>query len=429
MVDVTTKEPHEGAAQSNATAWQRAHAELVRLSHERARLDSDEAHWLLEALRSGAHQKLGYASFGEYIERLFGYSPRWTAEKLRVAEALEALPHLSRALAEGVLPWSSVRELTRVATPETESEWLTCAKGRTARDVERLVSGHPVGTRPDDPGDPSARRHVLRFEVSGEVLAAFREALAELVRQTGGRLDDEAALFLMARRILGGPVDAGQSSYQMALTVCPHCATGTMPAGGELVAIDRAMVEMTACDAESFALSPHDDTHVGTKPRAKRSIPPATRRLVHHRDGGRCRVPGCRHAVYVDIHHLDPKAEGGSHDPENLITLCSAHHRALHRGELIVRRRAPDTRDFSHADGSSYGSPRVSPGAAVARATAFRALCSLGFREGEARRALERTTTHVGHEESAEAVLRMALAELTHPAKSGRASGFGPKAA
>ena len=46
----------------------------------------DEA--LLQAHRAGAHLRLGYASFYEYTERLFGYGPRLTQEKLRVAEAL-----------------------------------------------------------------------------------------------------------------------------------------------------------------------------------------------------------------------------------------------------------------------------------------------------------------------------------------------------
>src|SRR6185295_17593603 len=76
--------------------WEQAHTELVRLAGALARLDSDEAHWLVRALRTGAHLRLGYASFAEYVERLFGYSPRWTKEKLRVAEALEELPALSR---------------------------------------------------------------------------------------------------------------------------------------------------------------------------------------------------------------------------------------------------------------------------------------------------------------------------------------------
>jgi hypothetical protein len=65
------------------------------------------------------HVHLGYSSFSEYIERLFGYQARSLQERLRVAEALEGLPALARALSSGELSWSAVRELTRVpcATP------------------------------------------------------------------------------------------------------------------------------------------------------------------------------------------------------------------------------------------------------------------------------------------------------------------------
>ena len=66
-------------------SWRRAHEELVRLSAKRAGLDFDEGRWLLRAFRSGAHVELGYGSFHEYTERLFGYGPRLTQEKLRVA--------------------------------------------------------------------------------------------------------------------------------------------------------------------------------------------------------------------------------------------------------------------------------------------------------------------------------------------------------
>jgi len=138
--------------------WQRAHDALVALAEKRAGLDADEGRWLLEAFRSGAHVRLGYGGFAEYVERLFGYGPRFTQERLRVAEALEELPGLRGALAGGTLNWSVVRELTRVATAETESEWLAAARGLTARDAERLVSGHKPGNRPSDARVVYARR-------------------------------------------------------------------------------------------------------------------------------------------------------------------------------------------------------------------------------------------------------------------------------
>ena len=100
--------------------WKRAHDALVRLAKQRAGLDFEEGRSLLAALRSRAHMKLGYGMFYEYVERLFGYSPRLTSEKLRVAEALELLPEMAQALKDGEVCWSGLREVTRVVTPRTE---------------------------------------------------------------------------------------------------------------------------------------------------------------------------------------------------------------------------------------------------------------------------------------------------------------------
>ena len=86
--------------------WQRAHEELRRLARSRAGLDFEEGQWLLAAWRGGVHARLGYGSFREYVERLFGYGARLVQDKLRVAEALEGLPVLARALQAGRACWS-----------------------------------------------------------------------------------------------------------------------------------------------------------------------------------------------------------------------------------------------------------------------------------------------------------------------------------
>src|SRR4051812_24722034 len=90
-----------------AVPWQEAHRELSRIARTRAALDHDEGRWLLCAVRSRVDRHLGFGSFKEYIERLFGYTPRWTDERIRVAEALERLPELARALRDGTLSWSA----------------------------------------------------------------------------------------------------------------------------------------------------------------------------------------------------------------------------------------------------------------------------------------------------------------------------------
>ena len=392
--------------EGDASDWLRAHEALSRLARERAMADAEEGRWLLTALRSATHVHLGFGSFGEYVERMFGYGRRSTQEKLRVAEALEQLPALVRALGDGALSWCAVREITRVAVPETERAWLEVANGKTVRQLEDLVAGRRAGDTPNSPPDRSARRHVLRFEVAAETLALFRQALSEVRRRTGASMDDDAALLEVARYVLGGPPDEGRASYQIALTVCAECGAGTHAANGEPVRVGPEILEMASCDGQHLGridLRPANDAaadmsvasglasavreraHVGA--RAKQSIPPAVRRAVLRRDHGRCRVPGCRNATFLDLHHIDLRSEGGSHSADNLLTVCGAHHRALHRGELITWGADANSVEFRHADGSPYGEA-ADPRALDVHAKVFGGLRNLGFREGDIRRVL-----------------------------------------
>ena len=230
--------------------WKRAHHELVRLAKERAGLDWQEGRSLLSALRSQAHRKIGYASFEEYIERLFGYSPRFTKEKVRVAEALEVLTEMAQALKDGEICWSALREITRIVTPRTEAEWLRAARRRSVRQIERLVSGRKPGDGPDDPADEAYRRHVIRLEVTGATYATFRAMTAKLRRDSSEPLDDDGVVLMMARSVLGGPKDIGRSSYQIQLDVCERCRRGWQEARGEPIEVAPDVVEMAECDAQ-----------------------------------------------------------------------------------------------------------------------------------------------------------------------------------
>jgi 5-methylcytosine-specific restriction endonuclease McrA len=456
-----TRHGASALAAKDAGDWVQAHAALSRLAHERAALDAEEGRWLLCAWRSAAHVHLGYGSFAQYIERLFGYKPRTTQEKLRVAEALETLPRLARALEAGALSWCAARELTRVAVPETEPSWLDAARGKTLRELETLVASKAPGDAPDAPAPEPPRSRVLRFEVAADTFATFREAMLRLQRLAGRSLDDDALLLQMARHVLSGPRDDGRSSYQISLSVCGACGCGAQQAGGELVPIEAAVVAMATCDAQqlaervsgvgelraanenarldadaiagaqggahdAFAVPSADESsatrrssdhaHVGAqcrpvstatpsvaacttpptrtarsdahpRPRAKQSIPPALRRAVLTRDRHRCRVPGCTHATFVDVHHVQPRSEGGRNEASNLVVLCSAHHRATHRGGLLLHREREGAFTFRHPDGAAYGSP-TAPRLVDAHAKVFAALRHLGFRESEVKTVL-----------------------------------------
>jgi hypothetical protein len=58
---------------------------LRRIASEKACLDAEELTWLREAELQQVWRKLGFSTALEYLEDVFGYSPRTATERLRVA--------------------------------------------------------------------------------------------------------------------------------------------------------------------------------------------------------------------------------------------------------------------------------------------------------------------------------------------------------
>ena len=124
---------------------------------------------------------------------------------------------------------------------------LVGRRGARHRGVAEVLEDLPL---PDDVPDPAIQRQVLRLDLSGDVFATFREAMAKIRRDAGEALDDDAAILLLCRQALGGPKDPGRSSYQIALTVCESCRRATQQGRGELIEVGPEILEMAECDRQ-----------------------------------------------------------------------------------------------------------------------------------------------------------------------------------
>jgi len=148
-------------------------------------------------------------------------------------------------------------------------------------------------------------------------------------------------------------------------------------------------------------------------PRAPQTVPPAVRRYVLHRDHGRCVVPGCAHGSFLDVHHLCARAEGGTHEPDNLVTLCAGHHAALHAGQLSIEGRPSTKLRFRRGDGTSYAEAPSARSVAVSERV-IRGLRRLGFSERDSKSVVARVLETMDAL-CAETLLRTAIATLTRP--------------
>jgi hypothetical protein len=72
--------------------------------------------------------------------------------------------------------------------------------------------------------------------------------------------------------------------------------------------------------------------------RATRTVSPAQRLALRHRDGG-CVFRGCdRPPNWCDAHHLRPWDAGGATDLDNLVLLCRRHHVLVHEHQWHIER-------------------------------------------------------------------------------------------
>ncbi len=431
--------------------WREVDRALRSIALRRGALDAEEARWLREAERLQIWRPLGMVNALDYLERVLGYTPHAAQERLRVARALEDLPVLESAFGSGQLPFTAIRELTRVATPSTEDAWHDSAVGKNVRQIEELVAGHRRGDRPDDPADPDLRRHNVHLDLCAEVFARLRQARATLADEHGHHLDDDQLVTALCEAVLDAAPNTeptGRAKFQIAVVVCRRCKQGWQEGAGAQIAIDAAAVERAECDAQRIGSLDGDGPE-----RATQDVPPAIVRFVWRRDGGRCQTPGCRSARALEVHHIVRRVDGGTHDPSNLRLQCSACHMALHRGTLEVsparevsRPNAPSSdvtspsltaAPTSHVGSASpaaapptshvgSASPTAAPSTShvgsatrldetIARTQAREALVGLGWKPGIARAAVDEACSQVGATAPLDVLIREALRRCPKP--------------
>ena len=210
----------------------------------------------------------------------------------------------------------------------------------------------------------------------------------------GERVAEHEVLEAMGLAFLRGESATSKSApTQIAISMCPSCKVARQNGAGVEIAISPAAFERAACDAQWLG------NVDGERARAVQDVTPATRKFVFARDKHRCRVPGCRSARNIEVHHIVHREHGGSHEPSNLVCLCSGHHDAHHDGTLIIRGTADalevsgsTTRpvDTFHVENADEKVNEV----AVFQTDAVLALKTLGFTKDVARRAVREAVEH-----------------------------------
>jgi 5-methylcytosine-specific restriction endonuclease McrA len=292
--------------------------------------------WFGEIMRRELYRDLEFSTMRSYAMEELGFSPTRAGDFIRLARKLETLPMVKKEVATGKLGYTKAREISSVADPTNELEWVKVAKEQSRRELEATVrqakklASQQRKNNPDQgelmprpvPSAPPASVPVrVGFELTPAQYARYEAMLAKI-----GHRGSKADLLLdMVEALLVSDENAPRGAfadphYQIHIHECPTCAKATVQTPKGEMEITKTEVETAREDAQIH------------KPggRNKSTIPPRIRREVLARDRHHCRRKGCNHTRFMEIHHIIPRSQGGANDPENLVTLCTSCHKLLH---------------------------------------------------------------------------------------------------
>ena len=298
--------------------------------------------YLLDFDERRLYLDFGCSSTAAFAQNKIQVHPRKTRELLRIARALEELPLVDRAFDEELVFWSAVREITRVATCQTEREWLALAQKSSLRAVEAAVSRAGQGEPPPrEPFGPSQSVHRVIAELAPARYALWEAACRRIGETQGSGLNSSQVLFQLLESFMARPLAAAEEEkrqfYQVVYHRCPDCHQAWMNGEGGAREIDLSEVQ----EEKTEVLHLGEGDPRGSRELANQPTPPWLREQVLARDEHVCMVPGCSHRMGLTAHHIKPRSQGGKTVLENLVTTCPRCHGLLHERKLVVVGRAP----------------------------------------------------------------------------------------
>jgi len=316
--------------------------------------------------------KWGLGNCAEWLHYRCDLSMNAAREKVRVAHALKTLPEVAAAFSKGELSYSKVRAMTRVANATNEDDLLSFAVKTTTARVEERCRELRCGAVDSLGGAQRAfANRSLRVNRNTErgvmtITIDLPIETGELVEKALDKARDDSmskvefideswlarqadAMVSMASSYLSD--NAGQTrntSDDYLVTV--HVDQSALANGNGRSSLPIESVERLCCDGHAVVIGEDVNGEPLNVGRKTRTVPTAIKRALMARDKS-CAFPGCHHTRFIDAHHIQHWSAGGETSLDNLMLLCSQHHKLVHEGGFAIERDYQDRWFFKRPDG------------------------------------------------------------------------------
>jgi 5-methylcytosine-specific restriction endonuclease McrA len=285
-------------------------------------------HFINDLERRKSYLDLGYSSVFDYCVRKIGYSRSAAGRRIQAARCARRYPEVFRMLRMHELSFGIAALIEPILTDDNKDEIFRRVRGASHREVERVVSEYrpPVALRdrlqyvevplpqPRNIDTALCERNFARMspEVWRDHIPTEQKVFVQFLAD-----EEFLKLFEEVRRLMDTSEEKSFADVMKA-TLAEYRDRHS-PAARQA----RREARNGANGPDSRRREWNSDS---------RHIPDDVRDEVFVRDGGRCPFVAadgtrCQCTKGLQVDHIKPFANGGTHDPSNLRLLCGAHNR------------------------------------------------------------------------------------------------------
>ena len=333
-------------------------------------------------------QELGHRDIGTWFAAKTGSKQSEPHARCRQNDLFHTLPAVHDAVVAGHFPPAHLRCLTAAVTTRRrelaqrdESVFVTAAASLDATQFAQVIArwvslADDQLSNPEHPGDHDnkpvqTRRLQLTqllngtWHINGQLDPLAGEtvnaALASVMpkpstedqRNPAQRRAD--ALTDLCRATLAHQDRASIGNERPNVNIVFHPADGSASTTGGWY-LRNWELSQVICDATLTAVASTLTGTVFDVGTPTSTIPTRNRKAVVVRDRC-CRYGNCtRQARWCEIHHIRERVHGGTHELDNLVLLCTYHHREVHRRGIKLTWQS-HTLLATHPNGSTIHGP------------------------------------------------------------------------
>lgn len=282
-------------------------------------------------------------SLFKYVTELLGLSEEVAYIFIGVARKAMEVPALKSEISEGRITVTKARRLASVIDSSNQKHWLDLARNSSKQKLEKEIAlakpEEAVRDQLQFKTEPvervSLKRDIARVQlqvgVSEDLMVQIRHAQDLISQKKGKSVGLEEVLYVLVGSYIKreDPVEKAKRSKikgENKSQVSEEHATQPLRK-----LCPGTVVEMPASKDEAPARSFKSPANFRIPFTAKQ------KHEVFLKYRGRCSFEmggkQCGQRRFLQIHHKIPVSLGGTKDPNNLVLLCSGHHRALHLNE------------------------------------------------------------------------------------------------